>query len=187
MRAAVFLDRDGVINENRSAYIRDWSDVEFLPGVFEALRRLAESDLSIVLVTNQSAVGRGIISHERALDVNRRIVAAVRAEGARIEGTYLCPHHPDDGCACRKPRPGLLLQAAADLGLDLAASYLIGDALSDVRAARAAGVRGLLVLTGRGRDELARMSAADRETWPAVTDLKAAVDVILHDLVTSAE
>src|SRR5205085_10936462 len=131
-RAAVFVDRDGVVVENRPSYVRSWEDVRFLPGAFEALRRLAAARLTTVLVTNQSAVGRGLVSLQRARDINERIVDAIRAEGGLVEATYLCPHRPQDGCPCRKPEPGMLLRAAGELDVDLARSFLVGDALTDV-------------------------------------------------------
>jgi D-glycero-D-manno-heptose 1,7-bisphosphate phosphatase len=180
-RPAIFLDRDGVINENRAGYVKSWSEVEFLPGVFGALRRLAQADFTIVLVTNQSAVGRGIISHEEAIQINRRVVETIQAQGGRVDGAYLCPHHPDENCACRKPRPGLLLQAADELDLDLDRSYLVGDAVTDMLAADAAGVKGILVLTGRGQEQVSRAGLADSSPWLVVADLGAAVDHILNE------
>ena len=178
-RPAVFLDRDGVINKNRADYVKSWSEVEFLPAVFDALRRLAETDRAVVLVTNQSAVGRGIISKERANSINQRIVEAIRSQGGRVDGSYLCPHHPDDNCECRKPRPGMLLQAADELGLDLGRSYFIGDAITDMQAADAAGVQGILVLTGRGQSQARKASAP--LPWPMASDLESAIDDILNE------
>jgi D-glycero-D-manno-heptose 1,7-bisphosphate phosphatase len=177
-RPAVFLDRDGVINENRPDYVKSWSEVKFLPAAFDALRRLAETDFAIVLVTNQSAVGRGIISKERARSINRQMVETIRSQGGRVDGSYLCPHHPDDNCECRKPRPGMLLQAADELGLDLGRSYFIGDAITDMQAADAAGVRGILVLTGRGQNQAKESSAP--LPWPIASDLGSAIDDILN-------
>jgi D-glycero-D-manno-heptose 1,7-bisphosphate phosphatase len=179
-RPAIFLDRDGVVCENRSDYVKSWAEVAFLPGAFDALRRLTGADFAIVLVTNQSAVGRGIISYEEATAINRRVVETIRTVGGRIDGAYLCPHHPDANCACRKPRPGLLLQAADELDLDLGRSYLVGDAVSDMQAADAAGVRGIMVLTGRGREQVREAGLADASPWPVVADLGAAVDYILN-------
>ncbi|HEU5088854.1 MAG TPA: D-glycero-beta-D-manno-heptose 1,7-bisphosphate 7-phosphatase, partial [Roseiflexaceae bacterium] len=149
-RPAIFLDRDGVINENRSDYVKSWEEVIFLPGAIEAIRRLNTSEYAIVMVTNQSAVGRGIVPFELAQAINRQVVEQITAAGGRVDAWYMCPHHPQQGCECRKPAPGLLLQAQRDLSLDLARSYMIGDAYSDLQAAQAAGVRATLVLTGRG-------------------------------------
>jgi D-glycero-D-manno-heptose 1,7-bisphosphate phosphatase len=178
-RSAVFLDRDGVINENRADYVKRWSEVEFLPAVFDALRRLAETDFAIVLVTNQSAVGRGVVSEESARSINRRIVETIRSQGGRVDGSYLCPHHPNDNCECRKPHPGMLFQAADELDLDLGQSYFIGDAITDMQAAEAAGVQGILVLTGRGRSQARKIS--DAPSWPMAADLGSAIDYILND------
>jgi len=177
VRAAVFLDRDGVIIENRSDYVKSWDEVRFLPQAFEALRRLGQSSYAVVLVTNQSVVGRRIIPLDRAVEINRRVVAEIEAVGGRVDAAYLCPHHPEDGCSCRKPAPGMLLRAAEELELDLARSYAIGDAASDLEAARLAGAQGILVLTGRGNDELASMEGGP--SGPVVADLKAAVDYLL--------
>ncbi len=163
MVAAIFLDRDGVIIENRDAYVRSWADVEFLPGSFEALARLSASLYKIIVVTNQSAVGRNIISIQTAEDINRRVIAEIEKHGGRIDGVFMCPHAPDAGCTCRKPQPGLLLQAAAALGIDLSTSIMVGDAVSDLAAGQSAGIRrNFLVRTGRGaaqalRPEIARL------------------------------
>jgi len=180
-RPAVFLDRDGVVNKNRSDYVKNWSEVTFLPGVFDALRRLAQADFAIVLITNQSAVGRGIISYQEAVHINQRVVETIRARGGRVDGAYLCPHHPDANCECRKPRPGLLLQAADELDLDLGRSYVIGDAITDMQAADAAGAQPILVLTGRGQEQVRKAGLADAPPWLVVADLGAAVDHILNE------
>src|SRR5436190_23406732 len=104
-RAAVFLDRDGVIIENREGYVRSWEDVAFLPGVLGALRRLARLSCAVAIVTNQSPVGRGLLTLEAAEAINRRVVARIEAAGGRIDASYLCPHRPDERCGCRKPAP----------------------------------------------------------------------------------
>ena len=179
MWPAVFLDRDGVIIENRSDYVKSWEEVRFLPGALEALRRLSRTEYALVLVTNQSSVGRGIISLDQAMGINRRIVAEVEAQGGRIDASYLCPHRPDEGCSCRKPAPGMLLRAAEELELDLKRSYAIGDAISDIEAAWAAGVRGILVLTGLGKEQAALLEMEGEANCPLVADLDAAVDYVL--------
>nr|MBI2905503.1 D-glycero-beta-D-manno-heptose 1,7-bisphosphate 7-phosphatase [Chloroflexota bacterium] len=150
MRPAIFLDRDGVIIENREAYVRSWQDVAFIPGALDALQGMAATSYAIVIVTNQSGVGRGMLSLETATALNARVVAEIVRAGGRVDGLYLCPHTPEDGCDCRKPRPGMLLQAARELGLDLTRSWMVGDALSDLQAGQAAGAQSVLVLTGRG-------------------------------------
>jgi D-glycero-D-manno-heptose 1,7-bisphosphate phosphatase len=179
MRAGVFLDRDGVINENRADYVKAWGEVQFLPGVFEALARLSDTAFCILLVTNQSAVGRGIVSEEEVASIHRHLVAEITAHGGRVDGIYTCPHHPTDSCACRKPQPGLLLQAAQERGLDLERSYLVGDAVSDVEAAQAAGCFPILVLTGRGRHQQRLLAERKYLEVPVVRNLAAAVQLIL--------
>ena len=180
MRAAVFLDRDGVINENRADYVKSRTEFVFLPGVMEPLRRLAQTDLVIVVITNQSAIGRGLVSSEEAEAINRYMVEEIERFGGRVDGLFCCPHRPDEGCECRKPRPGLLLRAAEELRLDLKCSFLVGDALSDVEAARAVGCQPLLVLTGRGEEQLQESNPALRDDCHIVVDLAEAVDWILQ-------
>ena len=178
-RPAVFLDRDGVIIENRSDYVKSWEEVQFLPMAFEALRRLARSTHAVVLVTNQSAVGQGIISLQRATEINERIAAEVRKRGGRIDASYMCPHHRHAACSCRKPAPGMLLRAAAQLGLDVARSYVVGDGICDVGAARAVGAQAILVLSGLGAEQASRLRNEGPEDYRTVADIAAAVDHIL--------
>jgi D-glycero-D-manno-heptose 1,7-bisphosphate phosphatase len=148
---AIFLDRDGVINRDRRDYVKSWEEFEFLPGVLEALRLLAPGPHRIIVVSNQSAIGRGLVSSEAVDEIHDRMVEAVRAGGGRIDAVYYCPHSPEADCPCRKPRPGLLLRAARELDIDLPGSWLIGDDLRDLESAVAAGVRPVLVRTGHGK------------------------------------
>lgn len=178
-RPAVFLDRDGVLNENRADYVRTWQQVAFLPGVFQAMQRLAAGPFVVVVVTNQSAVGRGLMSAETLAAINQGIVREVQQAGGRIDAVYACPHTPADGCACRKPQPGMLLAAAQALHIDLARSYLVGDAVSDLHAALAAGCQPVLVRTGRGTKQIARLAVDGLIGTPVVADLVAAVTWIL--------
>ena len=175
---AIFLDRDGVINRNRPDHIKTWDEFEFLPGVLEALARLAGVGWPVLVVSNQGAIGRGQTTQAAVDEINCRMVAEIRSAGGRIDDVLYCPHRPEDGCACRKPRPGLLLQAAERWQIDLAASVLIGDAAADILAAQSAGCRPLLVLTGRGAQELAALQASGRGGFAVADDLPAAVDWI---------
>lgn len=172
------MDRDGVINRERPDYVRRWDEFEFLPGVLRALRRLAALDWSILVVTNQSAIGRGLVTADTVTDIHRRMRAAVEAAGGRIDAVFVCPHRPDDGCACRKPRPGLLRQAAAALDLRLADCYLVGDALSDLLAAQAVGCRPILVQSGVQGSRLPQLLKEDSDVL-LLPDLDHAVSVIL--------
>lgn len=176
-RPAVFLDRDGVVIENRSDYVKSWGEVHFIPGALEALKRMAGSSYLVIFVTNQSAVGRGIITMEEVLAINRQVIVIINMNCGRIDGVYICPHSPDEDCNCRKPKPGLLLQAAEELRVDLSRSYLVGDALSDLQAADAVSAAGILVLTGRGQDQASMLHGT--EGYRIVADLQAAVDYIL--------
>lgn len=178
-RVAVFLDRDGVINENRAEYVRSWEQVRFLDGSLDALRALATTPLRTVIVSNQSGIGRGVMTAAQVEDINARLVAAIRAAGGRIDGVYVCPHRPDEECNCRKPRPGLLLQAAADLGLSPRRSYFVGDHRTDLYAAWAAGAQAVLVRTGLGRRFAAELSAEERGRCVVVDDLPSATRWIL--------
>lgn len=146
MKAAVFLDRDGTIIADRG-YLSDPGGVELLPGATAALRRFQAAGYLLVLVSNQSAIGRGYCSRADVDAVNKRLEEKLSAEKIRLDGVYYCPHAPNEGCACRKPEPGLLLQAAEDLGVDLGASVMIGDKASDAEAGLRAGCSGNLVLS----------------------------------------
>jgi D-glycero-D-manno-heptose 1,7-bisphosphate phosphatase len=180
---AVFLDRDGVIVENRPDHVKSWAEVRFLDKTFDAMARLTETPTAVVIVSNQAVVGRGIITLEQAWDVQDQIVRAIEARGGRIDASYLCPHHPDDGCLCRKPAPGMLRQAAEELGLDLKHSWLVGDAITDMQAGQAVGARCILVRTGRGAEQEAKLHAERKDAavsihCTVVDDLAAAVQLI---------
>jgi len=187
MIGAVFLDRDGVLIEDREDYVKCWDEVRFIPNVYGALRRLTEAGLPLVIVTNQAAVGRGIVSQEFVVETHSRMISVLEARGARIAGAYFCPHHPDAGCTCRKPLPGLLYLAAADHGFVLANSIMVGDSLRDIAAVEAVGGRGILVRTGKGESESARLAAGEGlavSPLATVCDIGEAADLIL-DRVSS--
>ena len=181
MPTAVFLDRDGVINENRADYVKSWKEFVFLPNVCEPLRQLAQNGLLTIVVTNQSAINRGLVSPETVETIHRRMCEVVAGNGGRIDMVLVCPHRPDENCHCRKPKPGLLLQAAEHFDLDLSRSYLIGDALCDIAAGLAAGCRSILVLTGLGRQELVRLKAQGYDGYHVAADLEEAVEWILDN------
>jgi len=181
MRTAVFLDRDGVINENRADYVKSWEEFVFLPNVFEPLRQLAQNGLFIVVVSNQSAINRGLVSPETVAAINNQMCEVVARNGGRIDAIFTCPHRPDENCHCRKPAPGLLLQAARQFALDLRQSYLIGDALCDIAAGLAVGCRPILVLTGKGREQLPRLAEEGYSGYHVVADLREAVSWIVGE------
>ena len=150
----IFLDRDGVINENRLDYVKSWSEFCFLPGSKEAIVTMTKAGYRIVVCTNQAGVARGIIPIDTVEDIHRRMVAEIAKVGGKIERVYYCPHGRDEDCFCRKPRPGMLLRACTELGINMRDATFIGDSMSDIQAALNAGVHPILVLTGLGRKNL---------------------------------
>jgi D-glycero-D-manno-heptose 1,7-bisphosphate phosphatase len=180
---AILLDRDGVINIERADYVKTWQEFSFLPGALGALQRLASLDIPIVVITNQSAIGRGIMEQAAVIEIHRELMREVKNVGGRIDAFFVCPHHPAAGCLCRKPKPGLLFQAAAQFGFSLAEAVFIGDATTDFEAAHAAGCRSILVRSGRQGESLDKFfmkAVLPPPTSPPsiVVDLSAAVDLI---------
>ena len=143
----LFLDRDGVINERVvDGHVTAWETFQWIPGTTNALRKTVEQvNLPLVVVTNQSCIGRGTASAETVIDILDRMRLVLEATGIVLSAWYCCPHLAEDGCACRKPLPGMLHTCARDLGVRLAESYLIGDSVSDVQAGESAGCASWLV------------------------------------------
>jgi D-glycero-D-manno-heptose 1,7-bisphosphate phosphatase len=177
---AVFLDRDGVINENRTDHVTSWAEFRFLPGALDAIARLSAAGAQIFVVTNQAIVNRGLVPRTTVDDINRRMTDTIVRHGGHITAIAYCPHRPDERCGCRKPQPGLILDLMARHRLDPRDCLVIGDALSDVDAGRAAGAATMLVRTGRGREQLALALAAGRFDLAVAADLEAAVDRLLQ-------
>jgi len=146
-KRAVFLDRDGTIARDVH-YCRRVEDFEILPTVPQAIRQLNECGFEVVVVTNQSGVARGYFTEETLLQIHQHMRQELAEYGARVDAIYYCPHHPDDMCDCAKPRPGLLLRAAEELGIDLRRSFMIGDAVRDIEAGKTAGCRTVLIADG---------------------------------------
>jgi D-glycero-D-manno-heptose 1,7-bisphosphate phosphatase len=171
-RSAVFLDRDGTLIEDRH-YLRDADAVRLLPGAAEAVRALSAAGLAAVVVTNQSGIARGLLTEDDYRASVRRLDELLGREGARLEASYHCPHLPElsGPCDCRKPGPLLYERAAADLGLDLARSWWVGDRLRDVEAAERFGARGILLRSGA--------DDAQDPRWTTAPDLAAAARHIL--------
>ena len=158
-RPAVFMDRDGCLIEE-VGYLNHPSRVRILPRSAAAVSRLNAAGIPALMATNQAGIARGYFSAETLAEINAEVVRQLEREGARLDGLYVCTHHPTAGsppyrqlCECRKPKPGLLHRAAGELGLDLSRSVMVGDKSSDVEAGQAAGGAGVLVLTGYGRGE----------------------------------
>lgn len=190
-KPAVFLDRDGTINEEKN-YLHRIEDFTFIPGVPEAIRRLKEAGYKVIVVTNQSGVARGYFSRADVDRLHEHIQRELAKIETAVDAFYLCPHHPEKGqgefkvdCDCRKGKPGMLLQAAAEHGIDLTASWMVGDKRADLEAGRAAGCRSLLVRSGYGAGELAKGAGELAEA--VVDDLSAAADYILGEAVNTVE
>ena len=193
MRPAVFLDRDGTINE-QMGYINHISRFHLLPGVGEAIRSLNDREIPVVVITNQSGLARGYFPESLLDEVHDLMQRLLNDQGARIDGLYVCPHHPEAkeekfriACDCRKPGTGLLTRAARDLQIDLTRSYVVGDRWSDLKAAAACQATGILVLTGYGMGDLEYIGPA-QDIRPAyiAQDLLDAVDWIIADLEAKA-
>lgn len=154
MRRFAIFDRDGTLIAEKN-YLSDPAGVELLPGAAQAIERVAEAGYGVIVVTNQSGVGRGYFGMDDVERVHARMLEMLGGAAARIERIYICPHAPEEGCVCRKPSTGLLEQAARELGLDAARSVVIGDKAADVELARRAGAAAVLVTTGYGAEVLA--------------------------------
>lgn len=174
-RRAIFFDRDGVLNRLiPGGYVLAWDDFVWLPGAKEAIRQASAAGWLCAVLTNQSCIGRGLVTAARVREIHERMAAEIGAAGGRLSGVFVCPHHPEERCECRKPRPGLLLTAASALGLDLASSWLIGDSAADLEAATHVGVSTVLVRTGAGA-EVARQHS----DWTVADDVRGAVEWII--------
>ncbi|MBI5480721.1 MAG: HAD family hydrolase [Deltaproteobacteria bacterium] len=179
LRPALLLDRDGVLNVEVE-YLHEPAALVIIPGAAAAVAAVNQLGVPVVVVSNQAGIGRGLYGEEAYRAVQDRLGELLATAGARVDADYHCPHHPELGlgpyrvaCACRKPRPGMLLEAARDLGLDLRRSVLVGDKLIDLEAGRAVGCTTVLVRTGYGAAEEARAVAAGAAAgppWDAVRD-----------------
>lgn len=172
----VFLDRDGTLVHD-PGYVHRLDDYALLPGAVEALVLLRDAGFRLAVVTNQSGIGKGLYSIEEFWRFQDHLIADLAGAGVRIEATYVCPHLPSAGCACRKPSPAALRQARDTLGADLARSWVVGDHASDVELGVRAGARSVLVLTGHGVEERAKLPAG--AAHPVVADVLAAARYIV--------
>ena len=178
---AVFLDRDGTINED-SGYLADPSDLRLFPVVGLGLRLLQEGGFRLVVVSNQSGIARGYLTEVMLAEIHQRLESLLGAEGVTLSGVYYCPHHPEGAppyrqvCHCRKPQGGLVERAAREHNIDLSRSYVVGDQLVDIELARQSGMTAILVLTGQGRLAL---GSGHGQADHVATDLAAAARWIL--------
>jgi len=141
LHKAVFFDRDGVINKERKDYVKTPSELKIFPRIVEPIKKLREAGFVVVVITNQSAINRGLTTHQNISEIHSTIQKFLKKNGTQIDRFYYCPHKPDEHCPCRKPKPGLFLKAADDLQLNLQLSWMIGDNDTDIQAANAAGCK----------------------------------------------
>ncbi len=189
MKGAVFVDRDGTISEE-VGYIRNIDQFRLMPKSAEAIKLINKSGLKAIVVTNQAGVAKGYFPEEMVSRVHRKMEKTLSEQGAFLNGIYYCPHHPGGvvesyrkTCDCRKPASGLLKQASKDHSIDLSSSYMVGDKVTDIECAHRAGVKGILVLTGYGEDELKKIEGTKaREPEYVADDLFDAVKWIMNNL-----
>jgi D-glycero-D-manno-heptose 1,7-bisphosphate phosphatase len=173
----VFLDRDGVINRDSPAYIKSLDEFEFLPRSLSAIKKLTQSGIKTIVITNQSAVNRGLISRKTLDTIHGSMTTEVRIRGGRIDDIFFCPHTPQEGCDCRKPAPGMIYKASFKHAIDLSFTGMVGDSAKDIACARRAQVRyAVLVKTGN-------FAKAQQE----LHDLKLKPDRVALDLYTAVE
>jgi len=170
---AVFLDRDGVINKypGNFEYVKSWEEFEFLPNIKPALKKLRDKGYELFVISNQAGVAKGLYSQETLDLITRNMLKELAAAGIDISGVYYCTHHPDAGCSCRKPKAGLVLKAIETLQkngltIEIGRSYFIGDSERDVETGRSAGLKTILLFSGRERPE-------NRSIWQALPDYTA--------------
>lgn len=177
----VFLDRDGVINQDSPNYIKSWAEFDFLPGSIEAIARLSRAGITVIVITNQSVINRGMVTPAELETMHRRMRRAVSDNGGTITDIFFCPHRPGEGCDCRKPKPGLILAARDRYGIDLAGAVMVGDSAKDIQAGQAAGCgRTVLVQTGNGKAAFQTLKAAGQGPDHVAADLDHAVQWILN-------
>jgi len=177
----VFLDRDGTLNVERDEWLTRPKQLELLPGAAAAVARLNAAGMWVVVVTNQSAIARGLLDDDGLAAIHERLADLLLESGAWLDAVLVCPHGPDDDCDCRKPRPGLLQWAAREMGFDLGAAVMVGDAERDLAAGRAAGCAAtILVRSGQGAAAEADLAGTEAAPTVVVDDLAAAVDWILE-------
>jgi len=177
----IFLDRDGVINKNLdNDYVKSWAEFEFLANAKRAISRLTQNGYEIIVITNQAGVNKNLVSADMVEEIHCRMIDEISAAGGIIKKIYYCPHRQDENCECRKPKPGMLLQASQDYDIELDKAYLVGDSMRDIEAGASVGCKTILVVTGHGAKQISQ-----RTTWKIqpdyiVEDLSSAVDIIIN-------
>jgi D-glycero-D-manno-heptose 1,7-bisphosphate phosphatase len=177
LKKVIFLDRDGVVNKDSPAYIKSWTEFEFLPGSLKAIREFTLKGFELIIITNQSAVNRNIITKDRLEFMHARLHRIVALNGGKIRDIFYCPHTPEEACACRKPKPGLIHRAREKYRIDLARSAMVGDSTKDIVCAKNAGCKfAVLVRTGNGI-----------EAEKVLTEKGILADFVAQDLAAAAK
>ena len=145
MKKAVFLDRDGVINKERKDYVKSIEEFQILNNIPKSIKMLKEKGFLVIVITNQSAINRGLITIETLNEIHNYLQNFLKENNTSIDDFYFCPHRPDENCKCRKPNPGMLIKAAQEHNIDMNQSFMIGNSLTDVQAAQKAGCKGILL------------------------------------------
>ena len=178
----VILDRDGVINRDSSSFIKSPEEWVPIKGSLEAIAQLSQAGYEVVIITNQSGIGRGLFSADTLAKIHVRMIDYVQQHGGKIQSILFCPHHPDDDCTCRKPLPGMYQELAERLNIDYSTVFSVGDSIRDLQAAEAAGAKPVLVKTGNGKKSLRRIeneSEIGLSEVPVFTNLAAFTDALL--------
>jgi D-glycero-D-manno-heptose 1,7-bisphosphate phosphatase len=191
-KRAVFLDRDGTINED-VGYPRRYSQIKIYPQSFRAVSRFNQAGLMTIVITNQSGIGRGLLTEEALKEIHRKMLASFAEKKARLDAFYYCPHYDlssvpryRDLCSCRKPNPGLALRAATDFDIDLPHSYMVGDKVEDILFGRNIQATPVLVLTGSGQESLAKLKDLGFEPAHVAEDILQAAEWIIAREKTTA-
>lgn len=175
----IVLDRDGVINQDSDEYIKSPREWQAIPGSLEAIKKLNDAGYDVCVATNQSGLGRGLFSVQTLGQIHQKMINELEAIGGVIQMIVYCPHHPDANCTCRKPNTGLLARINEEFRLDSDTSWMVGDTVKDVECAHRMGIRGALVRTGKGENELGK-GVVSRETTPVFNDLAEFVAWLLY-------
>jgi D-glycero-D-manno-heptose 1,7-bisphosphate phosphatase len=186
-KKVVFLDRDGVINADSPDYIKSWEEFRFLPGSLQALAELTRAGYDLIVITNQSIIGRGMVPPSVLEQIHRRMSNAVEQAGGAIRDIIFCPHDPEDHCQCRKPKPEMILEAGRRHGIDLSSTVMVGDRAKDVICGHRAGCGAtILVLTGDVEAARKELAAANIRADAEAADLAAAAQLILSGQIDIA-
>lgn len=175
-KLVLFIDRDGVINREADGYVTKWSEFEFLPGALDAISRATEEGYKIIVISNQSAINRGLATRDEIDQIMANMVSEIGAVGGKILDLFYCPHTPEDKCDCRKPEPGLFFRAEEKHGVKLADTWFIGDKLTDVAAAIRIGARPILI---RGGKHVPGIWVTEEDAETVVDDLSGAIEYVI--------